>query len=1145
MGTIDSIAKHLILAVRPLKEAFSDKQNFKQFLYRLGWNADTIPASYNNLITKVDAAITALEALGESPSVTEALSLLSKIKDVYEAIENINEAPPGVNAAAFIGEIKDRLFEILVVDYFSAAVPFLFNLFKMLGIIEPIHFLKSTNRPSFIRFKLNWNKIPALFTEPEKIPENVFGWGKPDFKFEKMITIMAELFSTLNVPVSITPVDEELGYKFLGFTEFDPFNPRSRTLLKIPVTYINIDGIDRDIGLAVLELPQVENKLPGFIIQPLIPSEIGATLRMREDIDLKIKAESNIASLFGFLLRPNETSVTYPFQEGTQLPEIGFGAGVDFKPSTSYILLGDASSTRLELKEASVNFDFKFSESSPEVILGFDLSGLAVVIQAGESDSFLQKLLGSGQTKIGCSLGIEWSNKHGFNFKGGGAFEVALYPHLSLGPLSIDELQIALKAMFDGSPELRLEFGAGIKGELGPLTVVVQGIGFSLAMIFESGGNAGPFDIKLGFKPPNGIGLSIDGGGFKGGGYLRFEPDNHRYTGVLEIEFQNSFSLKAIGLLTTKLPDGSDGFSLLIVICTEFTPIQLGFGFTLNGVGGLLGLNRTAKIDVLRQGIKTNSLSSVLFPKDVVANANKIISDLRQIFPPEEGRFVFGPMARIGWGTPTLLTIDLGLIIEVPLPLRIALMGVIKVILPDEELKLIRIQVNFLGAWEQDKKLISFDASLYDSKLISFPLAGDMALRILYGDDPNFLISVGGFHPSFTPPPLALPPLHRIDVNLIGGNNPRLALTAYFAVTSNTVQLGAKIELLAKAWKFNVYGFLAFDALFQFSPFYFIVVISGGVAVRCGSSVLFSIGLSLSLEGPTPWIAKGKASFKILFVKVKVRFSKTWGEDKKKTLPDIAVLPKLIEALSYKNNWRAQLPSRNNLLVSLREIDDVESEHIVAHPAGVLTVSQKIVPLNKQISRFGNQRPSDGNKFYIHEVTSNGTKLKQVPLKEHFAPSQFEDMDDAKKLSSKSFEKMEAGVKISDTENDIKSSKVVPRNLMYETIIIDTHFRIQRFLKYIGERMSTFVALLRGSCVAKSRLSFVNNAEPVLGPGKIKVAQEGYTVVGMADLFPYDGQSAFGSQAEALGYMNELVQINPDLEGNIQVVSNYEVPQAG
>ena len=136
----------------------------------------------------------------------------------------------------------------------------------------------------------------------------------------------------------------------------------------------------------------------------------------------------------------------------------------------------------------------------------------------------------------------------------------------------------------------------------------------------------GLFGLSASFKPPEGLGLSIDAGGIKGGGFLKFDSDKGEYFGAMELEFQELFSLKALGIINTKMPDGSKGFSLLIIITAEFTPIQLGFGFTLNGVGGLLGMNRTVRIDVLKEGIKTNAIKSILFPEDVVA---KIFSFIR------------------------------------------------------------------------------------------------------------------------------------------------------------------------------------------------------------------------------------------------------------------------------------------------------------------------------------------------------------------------------------------------------------------------------------------------------------------------------------------------------------------------------------
>jgi hypothetical protein len=46
---------------------------------------------------------------------------------------------------------------------------------------------------------------------------------------------------------------------------------------------------------------------------------------------------------------------------------------------------------------------------------------------------------------------------------------------------------------------------------------------------------------------------------------------------MLELDLE-VLDLTAIGLLTTLMPDGSQGFSLLVIIAAEFSPIQQATG---------------------------------------------------------------------------------------------------------------------------------------------------------------------------------------------------------------------------------------------------------------------------------------------------------------------------------------------------------------------------------------------------------------------------------------------------------------------------------------------------------------------------------------------------------------------------------------
>ena len=99
-----------------------------------------------------------------------------------------------------------------------------------------------------------------------------------------------------------------------------------------------------------------------------------------------------------------------------------------------------------------------------------------------------------------------------------------------------------------------------------------------------------------------------------------------------------------------------------------------------------------------------------------------------------------------------------------------------------------------IGIIDFDRGEISIDASIYDSVIAAFAITGDMALRLRWKDNPAFVVAVGGFHPGFTPP-ADFPSLNRLAISLATGDNPRLRLEAYFALTSNTVQFGAGFEL--------------------------------------------------------------------------------------------------------------------------------------------------------------------------------------------------------------------------------------------------------------------------------------------------------------------------------------------------------------
>ena len=565
--------------------------------------------------------------------------------------------------------------------------------------------------------------------------------------------------------------------------------------------------------------------------------------------------------------------------------------------------------------------------------------------------------------------------------------------------------------------------GATVSGSLGPLTVVIERFGFELTAQFPDPptGNLGPLDLALGFKPPSGVGLAIDAPVVSGGGFLQFDPQKGDYSGILQLEVAETIAVKAVGLLTTRMPDGSKGFSLVVIVTAEgFAPIQLGMGFTLTGIGGLLGINRTVSVDVLRGGLKNGTLGSIMFPPDPIRNAPQIVSDLRTGFPPVRGRHVFGPMATICWGTPTILTLELALILELPEPVRLIILGRLKAILPDERAALVQVRMDAVGVIDFNKGEVSLDATLYDSRILEFALTGDMALRASWGAQSSFLLAVGGFNPRFLPP-AGFPKLNRVALNLSQGDDLRLQCAAYLALTSNTAQFGARIALHAAGGGFTVDGYLGVDALFQFTPFSFVVDISAGVALRYHGHLLMGISLDGTLSGPTPWHVKGKASFDLLFFSVSVSVDHRFGRDEPAELPAaVDVLGLLIAAVNDARNWSSELPRGEHPLVTFREPTDTTT--LRAHPLAVLTVRQRVVPLNMTIDTFGNAPVSGANRLTLEPRRADGS-AGELPLsfnvtQDSFGVAQFLRLSDDERLSRPSFESKDAGLRFGSDEVD-------------------------------------------------------------------------------------------------------------------------------
>ena len=429
---------------------------------------------------------------------------------------------------------------------------------------------------------------------------------------------------------------------------------------------------------------------------------------------------------------------------------------------------------------------------------------------------------------------------------------------------------------------------------------------------------------------------------------------------------------------------------------------------------------------------------------------------------------------------------------------------------------------------------------MFDSYLLEYQLAGDMALRLNWGDNPNFLVSLGGFNPKFSPPP-DVPQLQRLSVSIGDGDNPRLSSNSYLAVTSNSLQFGANVDAYASAGGFAVHGFIGFDALFIFSPFSFEIDFSAGFDISYDGASFAGIHLHATLSGPRPWHLHGDASLSFLFFSVSASIDLTWGDSTPATLPSTPVLPPLAAALGNPGNWSVALPPQSSQPVTLRT-SQPPAQALLAHPMGALTVRETVVPLDIPITQFNGAAPADGTEFQITAVTLNGTAADYAAHQEQFAIAQFTTMSDADKLSAPSYEPFGAGVAIG--AQPIAGGHDSARTVTYQERYIDDYAQQSRFGSIYAMPAGVHAALAGNGAGARSPVT-ASGLQRFATPGlnnPITVNPSRYTIASTTDLtVRADILAAATTRYKAASAMQAYLAAHPEEQGALQVVPAHEV----
>ena len=429
-----------------------------------------------------------------------------------------------------------------------------------------------------------------------------------------------------------------------------------------------------------------------------------------------------------------------------------------------------------------------------------------------------------------------------------------------------------------------------------------------------------------------------------------------------------------------------------MIITAEFgTGIQLGFGFTLIGVGGLLGLNRTMNLRAADGGRPHRRDQQHHVParhrRERAAHHQRPAGHL----PAAAGHVPDRPdgEARLGHADARSAS-------------RSASSSRSPATSPSSACSRSRCRPTtpaLVAAGQLRRRdrvrqasALYFFAALFESRILFMTLDGEMGLLVAVGDDANFVVSVGGFHPRSQPPPLPFP-----SPEADRDQHPRRATRRASAPRPTSRSRRTRCSSApapscsSASASFSVEGHLA---LRRAVPVLAVLLHHRGLGVGLAEGLRHR-----PVQHPARPHARGTdavararhGSISLLFFSISARLRQDLGRRAATRSCRRSRCCRCSPASSTSPRTGApQLPPQSNAARRRCASSDPAATRRRAAPARLAAGERSArCRSSSTIDKVGNQRPTDANRFSLD--VAGGGLAKVADANEQFAPAQFLD----------------------------------------------------------------------------------------------------------------------------------------------------------
>ncbi len=300
------------------------------------------------------------------------------------------------------------------------------------------------------------------------------------------------------------------------------------------------------------------------------------------------------------------------------------------------------------------------------------------------------------------------------------------------------------------------------------------------------------------------------------------------------------------------------------------------------------------------------------------------------------------------------------------------------------------------------------------------------------------------------------------------------------------------------------------------------------------------VDLHLTLSGPSPWEATGTATFQVFIFSASVSFDVTIGSALPPAapppLPDLSAM--LANAFKNLGSWSAIMPADSKTAVAVRPRS--AAGQVFVHPLGDLSAHQRVVPIGLSINNYGTIPLPTPITFSLKVTIEGAADFGEQPIKDFFAPAQFQQLSDSQKLARPSFEQYQSGVRFGSSTATAGSTR--QSAIGYKTELVDPGAKAPAMARAAAAATSpdyqvpgsSLDSQIPTGAAARAKGNTTGSAKYAGVPRPVAAAQTTYVLAGAGDLLMPPGSIAPSTYSQAIDLLRSAR--NPDL----QIVVSHE-----